>query len=415
MLFLPFSTDAPLYHKPWGTAGIIVLTALLTTLSWAGLLEDEAWYLVLHEGLHPHQWLTSNFMHIGIFHLVLNLIMLWPLGLLVEGKVGTARFLAVFFAIGALQCGVEQFLQRNPLEDSDSMDWLWDVEVTGGNSSILFGLVAMALLWAPRNRVSIFWWILYRFGTFSITIFWMAIWFLLVELAWGTLGFLIWGASDDLLDLSSILHLMGAIPGAFIGWLMLKREWVDCEGWDLLSIRAGKHRENLTVEGRFEVVKPPSRDRSLAVKETADERLARLVSDQRTSLRLFTDYLNADDLDLAKEVYDAMHTTARAEEIAPPLIEAAAERKLIQLLMTAKRWAEVQPLAVRFMKSHPSEAGPIGLALAEHVIARSQPSKALKILSAVEGSLDLAGMEKRDELVARARELIDAGTLEFDE
>ena len=41
---------------------------------------------------------------------------------------------------------------------------------------------------------------------------------------------------------SEALHLLGAAVGFGLGIIMLKKGWVDCENWDLLSVLAGRHR-----------------------------------------------------------------------------------------------------------------------------------------------------------------------------
>ncbi len=60
------------------------------------------WGLTHGEGLHPVQWVTNNFLHGRIFHLVGNMIFLWGFGLVVEGKLGWWRFLLVYMGIGIL-------------------------------------------------------------------------------------------------------------------------------------------------------------------------------------------------------------------------------------------------------------------------------------------------------------------------
>jgi L-lactate permease len=39
---------------------------------------------------------------------------------------------------------------------------------------------------------------------------------------------------------SALLHLQGAAVGLVLGTVMLKMNWVDCEGWDFFSKSLGK-------------------------------------------------------------------------------------------------------------------------------------------------------------------------------
>ncbi len=47
-------------------------------------------------GLHPYQWLTNNFVHADFMHILSNMLFLWSFGLVVEGKLGWLRTLAVY-------------------------------------------------------------------------------------------------------------------------------------------------------------------------------------------------------------------------------------------------------------------------------------------------------------------------------
>ena len=114
-MLIPYSTDAPLYHLPIATVSLIVVNTLVF-IPLATLEPEQVqayvvpWILSHGDGLHPLQWLTSNFIHGGFLHLLGNMFSLWAFGLVVEGKIGWWRFLAVYFGIGIVQCGIEQVL-----------------------------------------------------------------------------------------------------------------------------------------------------------------------------------------------------------------------------------------------------------------------------------------------------------------
>ncbi len=102
--------------------------------------------------LHPVQWITSNFLHANILHLAGNLIFLWAFALVVEGKVGFFPFLAIFLGVGFVQCGLEH-------------SWT-------PRSAIVYGLMAMALVWAPKNELGCVWWFGFRSGLMDMSILW---------------------------------------------------------------------------------------------------------------------------------------------------------------------------------------------------------------------------------------------------
>ena len=260
-MLIPLSTDAPIYHFPFATIGLIVTNVVCFGLTAGGDVESaESWIpysLQYGNGLHPIQWVTSNFLHAGLMHLIGNMIFLWGFGLVVEGKLGWWRFLLVYLAIGVVQCAVEQtiMLGHDPLDDhKDRIEELLEVDIDDlppeereemrkefagsspgslGASSIIYGLLAIALVWAPKNEMTVILFILYRGIMFEITIMAYAIWYI----GWEIVSMLFMG-----LEMSTeLLHLMGAAVGFGVGVLLLKRGWVDCEGWDLFAVLSGDY------------------------------------------------------------------------------------------------------------------------------------------------------------------------------
>ncbi len=265
---IPYNTDAPLYHFPLATLALIVLNAVLLVTTPAEMIQppSETKFSILDlatvvevedplqstaapfrlsldygQGLKPWQWFTAMFMHNGVIHLVLNMISLWAFGLVVEGKVGSLVFLLLYVGIGVTQAAVAQTL----LSFGNAGGSL------GANAAIL-GLLGIAIVWAPRNDFDIFWSFGLRGGTVEVPI-----------LAYGfiALGFEFLGvAFGPLAVASSILHLLGLVLGIGFGFLWLKRRWVDCEGWDLVSVYHG-------VEGKY----AKDHEASAAVEQEARE------------------------------------------------------------------------------------------------------------------------------------------------
>ena len=114
-MLIPYSTDAPIYHWPYATLGTIILNVL--DLSGRdrrcrrGSRSMVYEHFIFHYGQwNPIQWMTSNYLHAGFLHVLGNMIVLWGIGIIIEGKVGWWRFLLVYNGIGMFQCGVEQTL-----------------------------------------------------------------------------------------------------------------------------------------------------------------------------------------------------------------------------------------------------------------------------------------------------------------
>jgi len=262
-MLIPISTDAPLYHYPISTSGLIVVNFLCFIVAGAGHSND-AW--MLHYGtFNPLEWLLSIFAHIGIMHLIGNMIFLWAFGLIVEGKLGWRRFLIVYLIIGVGQSGLEQTIMLyrtdshvlSSVLNVDSKEELIDEilaedpeyteaeaeawvnafikEYRGsscGASSAIFGLLAICMVWAPKNEFQVLF--PRRRGlTFEVTIMGYALWYF----AWEVVSFVM----SDFGAGTAALHLMGAAIGFGVGVLYLKKDWVDCENWDLFRVLSGNY------------------------------------------------------------------------------------------------------------------------------------------------------------------------------
>lgn len=224
MILVPISTDAPIYHRPIGTISMIVANVLVYLATAADPEEAINEYGLHHgSGFSPLDWITSNFIHGGFFHLLGNMIFLWGFGLIVEGKVGWLAFTAIYLSIGVLECILEQAI------------FYASTDVSFGASAIIFGLMTISLIWAPQNELTVFYWLFIRFfGVFDISIIMFAA--LNLMMSFGMMFFLY---VIEFPMNSEVLHLMGAIIGGIIGVLYLKFRLVDCEGWDVFSVLKG--------------------------------------------------------------------------------------------------------------------------------------------------------------------------------
>src|SRR3954465_14809848 len=132
MIVIPTGTDAPIYHWPFATVGLILLNVALLFLvpPVAGVvrfaendevIEDaetasnfERYALAIGDGrLHPVQWVTHNFLHYGFLHLAGNMLFLWAFGIVVAGQPGPIKFLLAYLAIGTLHGAFVQLLLMN--------------------------------------------------------------------------------------------------------------------------------------------------------------------------------------------------------------------------------------------------------------------------------------------------------------
>src|SRR5262245_52710644 len=113
-MLIPYNTDAPIYHWPYATLATIIFNVLMFVGATSAGGANDGWmyqHLILVYGeWNPVQWLTSNYVHAGLVHILGNMIVLWGIGIIIEGKVGWWRFLLIYNGIGIVSNGVEQTL-----------------------------------------------------------------------------------------------------------------------------------------------------------------------------------------------------------------------------------------------------------------------------------------------------------------
>ena len=172
-------------------------------------------------GLKPWQWLSSLFLHDNLWQLLMNMVVLWAFGMVVEGKVGGLVFLGIYLGIGMTQAGVEQLLTV-----------LAPPTVSLGANAALLGLLGIAVVWAPRNEFDVLWGWGMRISSIEVPI--LLYGFVQFALELMGIAFGQWGVSI------SLLHMLGLLMGLSVGWVWLRRGWVDCEGWDLINVWRGK-------------------------------------------------------------------------------------------------------------------------------------------------------------------------------
>jgi membrane associated rhomboid family serine protease len=376
-MLIPYSTDAPIYHWPFATLSTIIVTVLIF-FGAAAMPEEQqkAFYelFVLHYGSwNPIQWLTSNYLHADFLHVAGNMIVLWGVGIIVEGKIGWWRFLALYNLIGVFQCGVEQTLMLLA-DDGGSL----------GASGIIFGLIAIAMVWAPRNELSCVL-VFYRITTMDLPVATFAAISIGIQVVLSAMTMLALGTVWAMT--SQMLHLMGAATGFVVGAAMVKWKWVDCENWDLFSVYQNRHlmtREQLAAE-------------ELSSDE-AKSKLASLQDQMRVKLR---EFLAAGEAEAAL----ALHRRGRKQFGASWQIGEEDAIQLMGNLRKAKQWDNAVEVMVEYLKTPQPREPAVRLALAQILIEQlDRPKQALKVLSRLDsGALTVAQQSSLSKLEERAR------------
>ena len=441
-MLIPYNTDAPIYYFPYATIGLIVANVViyLATASIAAndtvefnvdeelntlireieveeqrevspeekrtlrqLMSDaqaEAtgsifvlgpsdkvlWLTLMFDQINPLQWFTHNFMHADIMHLIGNMIFLWGFGLVVEGKLGWLKYLGVYSAACLLQGALVQVVM---FLVSDG------VGLALGASGAIYAMMAIAVLWAPKNEMSciIFFRIVPRMIEMPIVIFGS------LYLGLQLLFFFLRGFAMS----SEALHLVGIAIGVPLGILFLNRKWVDCEGWDFFTVylsnteRQEKARSEFRDRNRLAEVK--------AAKEELDENRSRILASM-------TSALEAGQHAAATAIYTKFETDLQGGQKVPTKMLPT----LVNAMHKQKQWEQSIPLLVELLKRLPSEKTVAArLKLAQILIGvTDQPKQGLVVLKKLPNELPDKQAALRRKLVKAAKTALADGSFEVE-
>ncbi len=484
---IPYNTDAPLYHWPAATVALLAINTLLFFAVPSSLTEfdlspqqvggellvdedvlvpdepqEDAWgagdFQIVDEnqkpnlpngvvaedaveepgdiskslwrpklsleygvGLKPWQWLTSIFMHHDFFHLLFNMIALWAFGLVVEGKVGALVFLPIYLGIGVVQSGIEQSLML-----------MADGGGSLGASAAIFGILGIAIVWAPKNCFDVLWSFGFHAGSIEVPI-----------LIYGFLQLAIESLSVVLgrFEMSSgILHLMGLALGFGVGWVWLRRRWVDCEGWDLITVMQGKEASiepdhQLDAEAR-ELVSTSTMGRrnkptvaNTSTSHASTTHTGAPATNRRRKKTPTASAANTGPSATARVMHDVEQLIAdgniavalkllaklKVGESVPQLSQTALHG-LVKGLLAAKHFTVALPYMREHIERFTDQRSAMQLNLAKLLLHLQRPRKAVEVLRSMrQGPMDSRVQAAWQELAAHAQHQINEGVVELSE
>ena len=420
MLLIPTGTDAPIYHWPRVTVAMMVINIVLffvvppkesifnlddnDEVTSVEVSNFDRYSLTLGNGLHPVQWLTHNFLHTGVMHLAGNMLFLWSFGIVVEGKLGPFKYLATYLALGTLHGALTQLVMLRA-----------DVEThAAGASAVIFGLLAMCMIWAPRNELSCTFilWVGFRILVYHWEFYYTTV--ALLYFGEQLLG-LAFGGLTGRTVISELGHLSGGLWGTVLATVLLKAGWVDCEDWDVFSLwakrkiltRAWKERGDAldrsqkSLKQRVKATHKTDRDRD-AEEDPAERAAAALARVHKL--------IDKGDTAGAASHYDRSRRT----------LAAWPSQSDLYALIKAMHARHAEADSIRLMRDHcerfPAESSRMRLKLA-HVLLRDRqrPTAALRVLTEIPAGSLPAGLETtRRKLAEQAARLQADGVLELE-
>jgi membrane associated rhomboid family serine protease len=409
-MIIPWGTDAPIYHRPIATIALIVVNVLVFVLFPAR--SHEQWTLVLEGGIHPVQWLTNIFLHLGIFHLVGNMIFLWTFGFLIEGKIGWWPFVTIYLALGIIDSAAIQLLVHS--EHPFSML---------GSSTVIFGLLAICMVWAPRNEVTCIIWLRFTPMELDLSILWFAVLYIAMDvLTSGMSGVIMANLTDHssgVILAIALDHTFGAFLGFVVGVALLKLKLVDCENWDIFAVfegRAGKSKKQAAKLMRakrpvaVEYAPPPKKKSKRGEK---DRSAARSVEDPSAAvLRAMRHHLELVEVEAALAVY--RKSSRSVSRWQPPERD---WRDLIEALLAEKLWEDAAQVMRDYVRKQAEPSPRIRLKLAQILIQKlGRPLQGVRLLGQIpEGSLPESLETIRGQLARQAEAMQEDGPLELED
>jgi len=160
---------------------------------------------------NPLRMLTSSLSHASWGHLIGNLFFFFAFAVVVEIIIGPILFFIVFVSM-SLGIGVIDSLANLGQEDIPTL----------GLSGVVFGMLTLALYFAPRVKIKFFYWVIILVGSVSIPLWMVSTWYV----GWNIYDYYF---IDDADNTNYIAHLGGAAVGLIMGVTLFreKRHWAQ--------------------------------------------------------------------------------------------------------------------------------------------------------------------------------------------
>lgn len=205
MVIIPFTVDVPMDRWPIANWALIGLTTLMSFALFLNPNPEEVLDLALvRDSFSPLQLFTYVGVHGGLLHLIGNMIFLFCFGNAINAKLGHWQFLLLYFVLGAVAGGAWMLFGDGP--------------ALIGASGAIMGITGVFLVLYPRNDVTVFYWIMYRTGTFALSSGWLILLYMAMDV-WGT----VFGSGGVV---AYVCHLGGWLVGGGTAVLLLVTKMV---------------------------------------------------------------------------------------------------------------------------------------------------------------------------------------------
>lgn len=304
MLF-PIRTDSPIRRTPWVNYGIIAANVLVFLASYdlhpqaqsAARVVDpiRSWVRDGHfllDGAEPriYQFITYQFLHGGVMHIVGNMIFLWVFGNSVNSKMGHLPYL-LFYLAGGTFAGV-------------GFAWFSDSPMLGASGAISAVTTAYLALF-PRSNIEFVYWFFF-IGVIELPSVLMIIFKMIL---WDNVIMMAMERSQGMRQVAYEAHLSGYVFGLSACVLMLRAHALPRDQFDIVALwRRWYHRQSVAGALRDPNARARAQFGRVARPVTPTGRpVASLQLDHITDLRMrITQALSARDRITAAELYQEL-------------------------------------------------------------------------------------------------------------
>lgn len=195
---------------------------------------------------------------------------------------------------------------------------------------------------------------------------------------------------------TAVLHLLGASMGFIVGWVMLKREMVDCEGWDIINVWHGREGRTSLDDKVESLTADEVESRRQREADTAQQKIAQLIAQKQGRL--------------AALFYQQKVRTLPRWQL--PEAELVA---LIRAVDTPESHDVAVPILVEYLQRFPAKGLHARLKLAQVLlIGGTRPRQAARVLAKLPAAPLPPKLETlRQELLAQARAQEANGVMEL--
>ena len=227
MFVMPYRAKNPPPRPPYCTYGLIIANVLIYLVTAENLLFVRTPVLqalaLSHSEFTFVRIITSMFLHGNPLHILGNMLFLWIFGAAVEGRLGPAKFLLLYFLTGAFGDIVQNFIlgAAHPHE--------WNL----GASGAIMGVAGAYLYMFPFATIRVLWSYNIRFHVSD----WSAQWVILYFLAFDIIDGVLYQGLDGV---AHLVHISAAVLGFCLPMLLrMHRDSEETSAAQAMRVDAG--------------------------------------------------------------------------------------------------------------------------------------------------------------------------------